>query len=202
MTVTAIEPVTKTRSRIYVDGRPAFILYKGELSRYDIAEGKELPEEVYREILDQVLVKRARQRLIHLLESMDRTQMQLRRKLREGGYPEEVIDRALAYVQERHYQDDVRYAGYYADSRKESHSRRHIVQELMRRGIDRGIAQEAAERAKGSDETETIRRLLMKKNYDPETADGSEKRRIYGFLLRRGFCQEDVRRAMGLTWNE
>ena len=38
MTVTKIEPVTKTRYKVYVDGQFAFVLYKGELSRYHIAE--------------------------------------------------------------------------------------------------------------------------------------------------------------------
>ena len=85
MTVTAVEEITKTRRRVYLDGRLAFVLYRGELSRYGIAEGAELPETVYREILDEVLLGRAKRRLIHLLESMDRTELQLRRKLEAIG---------------------------------------------------------------------------------------------------------------------
>ena len=42
MTVTKIEPVTKTRYKVYVDGQFAFVLYKGELSRYHIAVDSEL----------------------------------------------------------------------------------------------------------------------------------------------------------------
>ena len=36
MTVTKIEPVTKSKYKIYLDGQFAFVLYKGELSRYHI----------------------------------------------------------------------------------------------------------------------------------------------------------------------
>ncbi len=38
MTVTKIEPVTKSKYKIYLDGQFAFVLYKGELSRYQIEE--------------------------------------------------------------------------------------------------------------------------------------------------------------------
>ena len=62
MTVTKIEPLGKERSRIYIDERLAFVLYRGELSRYGVKEGRELPEETYREIMDTVLAKRAKLR--------------------------------------------------------------------------------------------------------------------------------------------
>ena len=41
MTVTKIEAVTKTRYKVYVDEQFAFVLYKGELSRYQVTEGSE-----------------------------------------------------------------------------------------------------------------------------------------------------------------
>ena len=45
MTVTKIEPLTKIKSKVYLDGSFAFVLYKGELSRFGIAAGEEIPEE-------------------------------------------------------------------------------------------------------------------------------------------------------------
>ncbi len=41
-----------------------------------------------------------------------------------------------------------------------------------------------------------IQALLTKKGYDPDRADQKEKQRIYGFLMRRGFSGEQVRRAI------
>ena len=41
MTVTKTEAVTKTRYKVYIDGQFAFVLYKGELSRYHVKEGAE-----------------------------------------------------------------------------------------------------------------------------------------------------------------
>ena len=90
MTVTKIDPLTKTRFQVYVDGYPAFVLYKGELSRYEIEPEGELDKEVYEEILQKVILKRAKARALHLLNDMGRTEAQLREKLLQGGYPESV----------------------------------------------------------------------------------------------------------------
>ena len=46
MTVTQVEALfgSKSKYRVYLDGQPAFVLYRGELSRYHIREGRELAE--------------------------------------------------------------------------------------------------------------------------------------------------------------
>ena len=81
MLVTKIQAVTKQKYRIELDGQPAFVVYKGELSRYGIKEGHEILQPVYEELVGQVLTKRAKLRAMHLLESMDRTRAELEKKL-------------------------------------------------------------------------------------------------------------------------
>ena len=41
-----------------------------------------------------------------------------------------------------------------------------------------------------------IRELLEKKGFDREAADRKERQRMYGFLMRKGFPAELVRRAV------
>ena len=55
MQVTKIEPVTKTKFKVYLDEQFAFVLYKGELSRYRIQEESELSQETVNEIKNEVL---------------------------------------------------------------------------------------------------------------------------------------------------
>ena len=74
MTVTRIEPLTKIKFKIYLDGSFAFVLYKGELSRFGITAGAEISEETVERIRKEVIFKRARLRAMHLLEDMDRTE--------------------------------------------------------------------------------------------------------------------------------
>lgn len=87
MTVSKIEPLSKSRYKVFIEGQFAFTLYKGELSRYHIAEDNRIDEEVY-DILRKLVIKRAKLRAMHLLSDMGRTESQLRTKLKQGGYPD------------------------------------------------------------------------------------------------------------------
>ena len=82
MTVTKIEAVSnsKNRYKVYVEEQFAFVLYKGELSRYQLTEGCEIKEDIFQEIIEQVIVKRAKLRALHLLNTMGRTESQLRQR--------------------------------------------------------------------------------------------------------------------------
>ena len=84
MRITRIEPVTKTKYRVSVDEQFAFVVYKGELSRFHLKEECELTEDTYAKI-KQVLLKRPKLRAMHLLNDMARTESQLRDKLKLGG---------------------------------------------------------------------------------------------------------------------
>ena len=97
MTVTKIEPLSKTRYKVYLDGQFAFTLYKGELSRYHIAEESVIEDDIY-DSLRLIVIKRAKLRAMHLLSDMGRTESQLRTKLKQGGYAEDAVEAAIRYV--------------------------------------------------------------------------------------------------------
>lgn len=200
MRVTGIEELTRTRSRVFLDDKFAFVLYKGELRLYHLAVGEEIGQKDYEAIMGQVLPKRAKLRAMNLLKSREYTVRQLHDKLQTGGYPEQVIEEALAYVASYHYTDDLRYAVDYISSKESERSRRRIEQDLSARGIDRSTLEEAwrkwQEQGGSQDEQRMIRALLEKKHYDPDTADARDKQRICAFLLRRGFSMEQVMRAL------
>ena len=179
MLVTKIEPVTRSKSRIYVDERRWCTLYNKELYRYSLREGQPVSDGVYGEIMGEVLTKRAKRRVLYLLRSMDRTEQQLRQKLREGDYPEEIIDIAIAYVQKLHYQDDRRYASNYVDYRKKNKSRLQLKQELYRKGIPADMTKEILEEYSSDEEREAIRGWLRRKGYDPAEATPESQRKMF-----------------------
>ena len=109
MYVTKIEPVTKTKYKVFIDGQFAFVLYKGELSRYHIAQDTEVDERLVSQILSEIVLKRAKLRAMHLLTDMDRTESQLRTKLKQGLYPDDIIEQAMAYVKSLGYVEDENY---------------------------------------------------------------------------------------------
>ena len=169
MRVTQIEPLSQSRSKVYIEQEPAFVLYRGELRTYHVREGGEIAADDYRIIMEEVLPKRAKLRAMNLLKSRDYTTSQLRNKLKDGFYPEQVIEEAMAYVAACHYTDDFRYAVSFISCHESNRSRRRIEQDLLRRGIDRNTIEKAwaswEEEGGAQDEQEMIRQLLEKKHY-------------------------------------
>ena len=196
MIVTALLEYGKEKKEVYLDGQFAFVLYKGELSACHIEENRELPREVYDRIMNEILWKRIRQRCLYLLKSMDRTEYQLRTKLRQGFYPEELIDRAIAWLISLHYLDDVRYAESYVRCYGEKKSRREILMDLVGKGVDKELAKTVLEEHEGPDEEALIRKWIEKKKVDLEKASPKERQKLYGFLLRKGFSSSEVSKVL------
>ena len=203
MLVTQVTELSKSRSKVYIDQKFAFVLYKGELRLYHIKEGGELHEEDYRAIMQEVLPRRARLRAMNLLQGREYTTSQLQTKLQQGFYPPEIIEQAIDYVAGFHYIDDLRYAVDYITYHENSRSRRRIEQDLLGKGISTATIEEAwqnwRENGGEQDEQNMIRELLRKKHYDPDAGetDWKERQKIYAFLARKGFSTEAIRKAIG-----
>ena len=200
MFVTKIVPLTKTRFQIYLDDKPAFILYKGELQKYGLIPETDISDAIVQQIKDEVLLKRAKLRALHLLNDMDRTEEGLLQKLLQGGYPNDVSEAAVSYVKSFGYIDDKRYAEQYIRSRMLKKSKRELYVALVGKGLRNSVIEEALENC-FSDmcEQETIMQLLKKRNYDNETADDKSKKKMFDYLLRKGFRYEDIRQALQVS---
>ena len=193
MTVTEIRPVTKQKYQIEVEGHSPFVLYKGEVFRYHIEKDREISPEIYREIIEEVLTKRAKLRALHLLEQGDRTKKDLEEKLLKNGYPPEAVEAALAYVESFHYIDDKRYALSYIQNQSGRKGRARIQMELRRKGVPQEYIDQAFQEMEEETDTEAvIRELVQKKRRGQGPMDEKEKQKLYGFLLRRGFSTSDI----------
>ena len=196
MRITEIQELSSSRVKVHTDEGQTLALYKGDLRKYGLKTGEELP----RELLEEVLPKRARLRCLNLLKARDYTAAQMKEKLRQGGYPEEIAEEAVAYAASFSYIDDLRYAQNFIHYSHERKSRRRIENDLLSKGISREILEEAwrgwEEKGNAQDEEAQIENLLAKKHFDASSADEKEKRRMYGFLLRRGFPAEKIQRFL------
>ena len=193
MLVTRIRPVTRQKYRIEAEGLPPFVLYKGEVSRYHIEEDKDLSMETYREILEEVLIKRAKLRTLRLLEQGDRTKKGLENKLEQNGYPPEAVEEAIAYAESFHYIDDKRYAVNYIQNQRGCKGRARIMMELRNKGVSQEDIDFAfQETEEGADTRERIRELIRKKRKSQGTMEEKERQKLYGFLMRRGFAYLDI----------
>lgn len=198
MIVTKVEPVSKNRYKVEVDGEFAFVLYRRELSHYQIREECEVSEESFEQIKKEVIIKRAKLRAMHLLNDMDRTESQLRTKLRQSCYTEDVVEAALAYVKSFGYIDDLDYAKRYIQNRQNQKSKRELYAQLVGKGIERELIELAMEECYTGedDEIEAIRRLAAKRKYHFCDATREEQQKQMAYFMRKGFSYENIRRAL------
>ena len=191
MTITSIVPLGKGKVQISFDCGEDFVLYKGEMRQFALEEQMEVSDSLYEQIYDMI-GKRVIRRAMHLLEKMDRTEWQLRRKLLEGKYPQELVDRAVAYVKSYHYIDDDRYARTFIRLNQERRSILRMKMDLQARGIAEDIIEQAMEEENETSQEELIYRLLEKKKYHADTASFQEKQKICQFLQRKGFRSSEI----------
>lgn len=197
MIITQMDSFGKDKLLITLDEEISFCLYQKEVHHLQLEPGAELTDTLYQEIRKEILIPRARKRTMYLLEKMDRTEAQLREKLRQGRYPEDIIENAIAYVKGFHYVDDLRYAESYVRCYSQSKSRRRLYQELVGKGVPRDLIEQALEEEyETEDESAKIVRWLEKKHYSAEEADPKQRQRMYHFLLRKGFRSGDVLRLL------
>lgn len=201
--VLSFEKLDKGKRRIRFENGESCIVYYSEVRGLHLEEGAYVSYEVYEKIFKEIVGKRAKKRALHLLEQMDRTEQQLREKLMASEYPARCIDETIEYVKSFHYLDDQRYAETFTRYKKDKMSRQQIKQKLMMKGVSREIVTEAIEEEYDVDETVHIRSILEKKHFFHETADDGEFRRVYSYLLRRGFRSNDILKEMkhtGTDW--
>ncbi|MDE7354562.1 MAG: recombination regulator RecX [Acetatifactor sp.] len=194
MVITQIIPLehSKGKVRVSFDCADDLILYRGELRGLGLKEQMQVNNELYEKMYHEIVGKRAVKRAMHLLEKMDRTQEQLRKKLSECGYPQELVEEAIAYVKSYRYIDDERYAKTYVRLNQEKKSAGRMKMDLLAKGVAQEvIARALAEENETAPET-LIQRLLEKKKFDPAAATPKETAKMYQFLLRRGFSGNEI----------
>lgn len=193
--IEAIEKLDKGKQKLIFENGKSLILYRNEIKPYHLEEKLMISDELYEELLYQVIGMRAKKRAMYLLEKQERTEYQLREKLRQNQYPLEVIEEAVIYVKKYHYLDDMRYASTFIRCQREKRSKRRIQQDLLKKGITGEIIEAAFLEEGDKDETPAIQRILEKKGYSQEMSR-EDAYKIYQFLLRRGYNSADIRHVM------
>ena len=182
MIVKAVVPVDKRKCKVFLEGDFAFVLYKSEAARFHIEEGNDLPAKTYEMIEEEILLKRARDRALYLLQSQGRTQAEMIKKLKDDGYPQSVTERVLSFLQEYHFIDDNAYTENYIHVNKGRKSKRQITYELQQKGVDRDQIRQMLEE-NPVDEEETVRALLKKKTGGRIPEDKKEIQKLAAFHI-------------------
>jgi len=201
MIITDLIDFNKKRVKVFIDEEFAFVLYKGELNLYGIKVGEELLQGNLEEIVNVVLMKRARLRAANLLIKKEYTQKQLTDKLFEGGYPNQCIEAAVMLMKKHHYIDDKRFTESYLRNRVMHKSKKQLTMELLGKGIAKDLINEVLEESDINNDSEenTARNLLNKKKFNSAEATYEEKQKISAYLFRKGFSTEIIRKVINCS---
>ena len=146
-------------------------------------------------------LKQAKLKALSLLTDMDRTETQLRQKLKQKSYSDDTIEQAIDYVKSFGYIDDAKYARRFVENRKKTKSRQEISALLSQKGIKRELIAEAFDTCYNSEDAiEAIRYLAEKKHYSPEESTDKEKKKICDYLLRKGFHYDEIRQVIQVSF--
>jgi regulatory protein len=136
-------------------------------------------------------------RALRLLAVRSRSRAELRERLLRAGYHPSEIEGAIADLEDVGLIDDERFAREMAaKDRRRGLGRRAGLASLRGKGVDRALAEQITEETQADDEearaVEVARaRVGRLRNLDPPVA----RRRLLGFLLRRGYEGETARLA-------
>lgn len=132
-----------------------------------------------------------------LLRYRDRSEKELSDKLSSRGVPPDLVRYALRFLRERGLVNDERLA---IEMARTARQNRHLGSKgvrmyLLKRGIPPSLADEAA--GADNDYADEARSLVEKLHAKCQGhADDAALRRIWGFLVRRGFSPDIIRRAI------
>jgi regulatory protein len=204
MIVTSVERQLRQRQRVnlFVDGQYVFSLALSLAQEKGLHAGMAIDEAELQGIRAEDERRTAYDAAINLLSYRPRSEKEMRQRLRRRKVAPEVIDETIERLRASHYLDDAAFAQFWRESR-ETHSPRSgrlIRSELLSKGVDVDTATSTVE---GLDDEEAAYRAASKRLKSLQGDDYDIfRRRLGGFLTRRGFGYDVVRRVLDRCWRE
>ena len=145
--------------------------------------------------------QRAHSAALRFLSHRQRSESEVRTRL-QRSFPDPLVDQVIEALKERHVLDDSEFARLWTESRDslKPRSARAVKRELLAKGVELGLADDAV---RGLDDEESAYRAGFKQARRYRDADfPTFRRRLLGYLQRRGFAQSVCRRTIDRVWDE
>ena len=192
MLITAIEPRKRGFSVLYFEDDSSLRILTEIVLAENLRPGRDIPEEEMEELFKRSRAKRAGEKALTLLEYRSYSKKELEDRLsRESG--REAAKEAADRMEELGLLDDEDYARRLAEDliTRKGFSKSRVRQELCRRGLEKELAESAAEEF-SRPPVEAIREIVERK-YARYLGDEKGRRRAIAALQRLGYRYEDIR---------
>jgi regulatory protein len=190
----------KHRYNVFINEEFAFAVHEDVLMKYRLFKGQSIDAAMMEEVLLEEERQDAYVRAIRWLGSRQRTEKEVRTYLLRREYGDGVIDHCVNRLEAQGYVDDERFSRSLAEERVklQGKGKQWIRQELLHKGVDKVTVQEAVASIDGEDETQAAVKLAHKrwKSLAGQEDRVAAKRKLYGYLARRGFTGIAVQTAV------
>lgn len=132
----------------------------------------------------------AMNRALNFLAYRSRSEKEVRDRLVRYGYGGDTVDGVLGRLAELGYLDDEGFARTAAREKARKYGPRRVSADLMRGGVSGEIAHSAVEEAFRENPEHDVAREAAARRYNTSEGSDAQARRVYGFLMRRGFSAD------------
>ncbi|OLS02538.1 regulatory protein RecX [Tissierella creatinophila] len=199
MKITDIEPQRKKdRVNIYIDHKFAFGLSLELKYIYDLKIDKDIDDDFIENVLKEEEARKAINTALNFLSYRQRSEREIRNKLKEKGYEKDYIERAIYFCKNQNYIDDESFAVNFVKDKinLNKFGTQRLKRELILKGIDGDII-ESVLVEEDDDEYERALQIATKK-YSTYKDDDKNKiyRKLGGFLQRKGYSFDIVNKIL------
>ena len=185
------------RARVFLDGEFWTELDASVVTERGVREGAEFSREELAEVRLAGERPLAMNRALNVLGYRARSRGELRERLARAGYATETVEAVVCRLEELGYLDDEEFARNLVRSEARKYGPRRIYGDLRRAGVDEEVAQETVEEEFAERSEHEAARAAAGRRYNTVQGSDAQARRVYGFLVRRGYsasvCAEVAR---------
>ncbi|MEN8173629.1 MAG: RecX family transcriptional regulator [Chloroflexota bacterium] len=200
ITALKIQKRDKGRVSVYIDGDFAFGLTR-QVAGW-ITVGQELSDEQIQQLQGDETREKAYARALNFLSYRSRSEAEVRRNLKKHDTPEDCIDETLERLRRLDLVSDRGFAETWVENRStfRPRGRRALYSELRAKGVHNDIIDDALQNL---DEDDLAYRAAQKKVRQYRSLAWPDfKKKMLGFLARRGFNYGVAAPAIEKTWSE
>ena len=135
---------------------------------------------------------------LKVIEFKDRTEKEIREKLTQKGYDENITEDEIAFLKDYGFINDLRYAQRFVSDaiNLKKWGKARIRAELLRKGVDREIIDNAVEDAFMDFDDDRLLKEMQRRFKNSDLSNIKERTRIFNFYMRRGFSPDEIKGAM------
>ncbi len=194
MLVTELKKIDEKRHCLYLDYEPFGPVYKSDIRRLKLTVGEECDKELIMAFRKDLFFQRAMNKAVASIKYAEKCEYDIRKKLRDICYDEEVVDTTVSKLEEYGYIDDSRFATLYIRSHMNSKSHKELRYALSMKRIPEEVIAAAFEACDVPDEREVLRGIISKKYSRQALLERREK--VTAAMCRKGYSCKDIQRSI------